>query len=77
MSYRNRERSKRILAHKEGTTESAFRIPFFEWSLSGNGMFTEASIDALRQEQGAVDDSRFTVRWMSSQNQTTRHHEMA
>ena len=65
-----------ILAHKEGTTESAFRIPFFEWSLSGNGMFTEASIDALRQEQGAVDDSRFTVRWMSSQNQTTRHHEL-
>jgi hypothetical protein len=64
-----------ILAEKKGTTESAFRIPFFEWSLTSLGLFDEASIDALRQQQGQVDDTHFTVRWMSSQNQTTRHHE--
>jgi hypothetical protein len=65
-----------ILANKKGTTESAFRIPFFKWSLSRGDAFTEASIDALRQKQGPVDDTHFTVRWMSSQNQTTRHHEL-
>jgi hypothetical protein len=64
-----------ILAHKDGRTESAFRIPFFEWSLTSGGLFTEESIDALRQKQGPVDETHFTVRWMSSQNQVTRHHE--
>lgn len=65
-----------ILANKKGRTESAFRIPFFKWTLTSRGMFDEASIDSLRQQQGAVDDSHFTVRWMSSQNQVTRHHEL-
>ena len=65
-----------ILAHKDGTTESAFRIPFFKWTLTSQDIFDEASIDRLRQEQGPVDDTRFTVRWMSSQNQVTRHHEL-
>ena len=32
-------------------------------------------IDRFRKQQVPVDDSRFTIRWMSSQNQTTRHHE--
>ncbi|MCP4310479.1 MAG: hypothetical protein GY790_04395, partial [Bacteroidetes bacterium] len=64
-----------ILAHKAGRTESSFRIPFFKWTLTSGGLFDEASIDALRQEQGPVDDTHFTVRWMSSQNQSTRHHE--
>lgn len=65
-----------ILAHKEGTTESAFRIPFFKWSLTSGDLFNEETIDALRRQQGPVDDTHFTVRWMSSQNQTTRHHEL-
>jgi hypothetical protein len=65
-----------ILANKEGRTESAFRVPFFQWTLTSRGMFDEASIDALRQQQGPVDDTHFTVRWMSSQNQVTRHHEL-
>lgn len=65
-----------ILAHKDGRTESAFRIPFFKWTLTSGGLFTEESIDAHRQVQGPVDDTHFTVRWMSSQNQTTRHHEL-
>jgi hypothetical protein len=66
-----------ILAHKDGRTESAFRIPFFKWSLTGRGTaFTEEEIDILRQKQGPVDDTHFTVRWMSSQNQATRHHEL-
>ena len=65
-----------ILAHKDGRTESALRIPFFEWTLTRGGLFDEASIDAFRQQQGPVDDTRFTVRWMSSQNQVTRHHEL-
>ena len=29
----------------------------------------------MRQKQGTVDDTHFTVRWMSSQNQTTHHNE--
>lgn len=65
-----------VLAHKEGRTESAFRVPFFKATLTSRGLFDEASIDALRQQQGPVDDTHFTVRWMSSQNQTTRHHEL-
>ena len=65
-----------ILGNKKGTTESAFRIPFFKWSLTKGDSFTEASIDALRQKQGPVDTTHFTVRWMSSQNQATRHHEL-
>jgi hypothetical protein len=65
-----------ILGNKKGTTESAFRIPFFKWSLTRGDLFTEASIDALRQKQGPVDTTHFTVRWMSSQDQTTRHHEL-
>ncbi len=65
-----------VLAHKEGTTESAFRIPFFKATLTSGGHFNEESIDALRKVQGPVDDTHFTVRWMSSQNQTTRHHEL-
>jgi hypothetical protein len=64
-----------ILANKEGRTESSFRIPFFEWSLTSKGLFDEESIDEHRQVQGPVDDTHFTVRWMSSQNQTTLHHE--
>lgn len=55
-----------------GTAESAFRIPFFKDTLA-----LEASeLDAFRAAQGPVDDRYFTVRWMSSQNQTTRHHEL-
>ena len=30
-------------------------------------------IDRLRQSNPPVDDSRFTIRWMSSQNQKTGH----
>jgi len=61
-----------VLAHKEGRTESSFRIPFFKQTMA----WSEEEIDAFRKKQGPVDDSRFTVRWMSSQNQTTRHHEL-
>ena len=31
-----------VLGDKKGTTESAFRVPFFKWSLSGGDEFTEA-----------------------------------
>lgn len=68
------------LAHPEGTAEAAFRIPFFKQTL---GM-SEAALDAFRAQQLAEDaqgdgfdrDAHFTVRWMSSQNQATRHHEL-
>ncbi len=63
-----------IMGTREGRTESAFRVPFFKQTLTWNGA-TEASLDKMRQEQPLIDDSRFTVRWMSSQNQLTRHHE--
>lgn len=61
-----------VLAHKEGRTESSFRIPFFKQTMA----WSEEEIDEFRQKQGPVDDTHFTVRWMSSQNQTTRHHEL-
>lgn len=65
------------VAHPKGTAASAFRIPFFKQTL---GM-SEAELDAnvfaaFRAAQGPADDTHFTVRWMSSQNQTTRHHEL-
>jgi hypothetical protein len=60
------------MGDKRGTAESAFRIPFFKQTLEMN----EAELDAFRQAQGPVDDSHFTIRWMSSQNQATRHHEL-
>jgi hypothetical protein len=57
---------------KRGTAESAFRIPFFKHTLE----MSAQELDAHRAAQPPVDDSHFTVRWMSSQNQTTRHHEL-
>ena len=54
---------------KEGRTETAFRIPFFEQTLG----WPAERIDAVRKANPPVDDSRFTVRWMSSQNQATGH----
>lgn len=60
------------IGHPDGTAASAFRIPFFKDTLE----MSEADLDAFRREQGPVDDRRFTIRWMSSQNQTTRHHEL-
>lgn len=57
---------------KRGTAESAFRIPFFEDTLAMDA----AELDAFRAAQPPVEDTHFTVRWMSSQNQTTRHHEL-
>ncbi len=60
------------LGSKKGTAESAFRIPFFKQTLA----MSETELDAFRRAQGPVDDSKFTIRWMSSQNQVTRHHEL-
>ncbi len=60
------------MAAKEARTASAFRVPFFKMTLTGGGA-TEESLDAFRQQQGPVDDTHFTVRWMSSQNQVTGH----
>lgn len=57
---------------QRGTAESAFRIIFFEDTLA----MREDELDAFRRVQGPVDDTHFTVRWMSSQNQATRHHEL-
>ena len=61
-----------VLAHPEGRTASSFKIPFFKQTMS----LSEEEIDAMRKNQVPVDDSHFTIRWMSSQNQTTRHHEL-
>ena len=61
-----------VLGSKKGTAESAFRVPFFEQTLALN----EQELDAFRKAQGPVDDSHFTIRYMSSQNQITRHHEL-
>ena len=61
-----------VLAHPDGRTETSFRIPFFKQTMG----WSEQEIDAFRKKQVPVDDSRFTIRWMSSQNQTTLHHEL-
>ena len=60
------------VGHPDGTAASAFKIPFFKETLA----LSEAELDAFRQAQGPADDSQFTIRWMSSQNQATRHHEL-
>jgi hypothetical protein len=57
---------------KRGTAKSAFTVPFFKQTLS----LSESELDAFRRAQGPVDDSHFTIRWVSSQNQITRHHEL-
>ena len=58
------------MAHPGARTEASFRIPFFKQTLGGNA----EHLDSLRaNEKTKVDDSHFTVRWMSSQNQTTGH----
>jgi hypothetical protein len=60
------------LGHKLGTAKSAFTVPFFEQTLA----MPEKELDAFRKAQGPVDDAHFTIRYMSSQNQVTRHHEL-
>jgi hypothetical protein len=60
------------LGNKKGTARSAFKIPFFKQTLA----LSETELDAFRRAQGPVDDSHFTIRWMSSQNQVTLHHEL-
>jgi hypothetical protein len=57
---------------RRGTAESAFRIPFFKQTLE----MSAAELDAFRAAQSPVDNLTFTVRWMSSQNDTTHHHEL-
>jgi len=60
------------LGHKKGTAKSAFTVPFFEQTLA----LKEQELDDFRKAQGPIDDSKFTIRFMSSQNQLTRHHEL-
>ncbi|MHB8578236.1 MAG: glycoside hydrolase family 71/99 protein [Ignavibacteriaceae bacterium] len=60
------------IGNKKGTAESAFRIPFFKQTL---GM-SASELDSFRVAQGPIDDSHFTIRYMSSQNQLTRHNEL-
>ncbi len=57
---------------RRGRAEDAFRVPFFKHTLE----MSAAELDAFRAAQPPVDDSQFTIRWMSSQNETTRHHEL-
>lgn len=61
------------MAHPKGTAASAFQVPFFKMTL---GMSAEA-LDARRAaERTPVDERHFTVRWVSSQNQITKHNEL-
>ena len=53
------------VGNRRGTAESAFRIPFFKQTLA----LREAELDAYRTVQPPVDDSQFTIRWMSLANQ--------
>lgn len=60
------------IGDRRGTAASAFRIPFFKQTLE----LSADDLDAFRNAQPPVDDSHFTVRWMSSQNDTTHHHDL-
>jgi hypothetical protein len=61
------------MANADAKSEQAFRISFFKMTL---GLSAE-KLDSLRaNEKVKVDDSHFTVRWMSSQNQATEHNKL-
>ncbi len=60
------------LAHPDAKTEKTFQIPFFKITLNRSS----ESLDSIRANQIKVDDTHFTVRWMSSQNQTTGHDKL-
>lgn len=60
------------LANPKGTAESAFRIPFIKQT---HGL-SEAELDKIRTDLKTPVDSRFTVRWMSTQLQTTEHDKL-
>jgi len=58
------------LAYTDGTSGSAYKIPFIEQTLDT----TAEKLDKQRTENPVpVDESHFTVRWMSTQLQTTGH----
>jgi len=61
-----------VIGNKKGTTTSAFTVPFFELTLGAPA----PELDAHRRAQGPVNNADFTIRFMSSQNQLTRHHEL-
>jgi hypothetical protein len=59
-----------VVAHPQGTTESAFRIPFIKQTLGGD----TATIDKYRTANaGKENKGLFTIRWVSTQLQTTQH----
>ena len=58
------------MAHPDAKTAPVFTIPFIRQTLGTS----EEALDAMRNElANTVDDSRFTVRWMSTQLQITGH----
>ncbi len=58
------------MAQPNARAEASFRIPFFKQTLG----YSAEKLDSIRaNEKTKVDDTHFTVRWMSSQNQTTGH----
>jgi len=61
-----------VIGNKKGTAESAFRVPFFKQTLA----MTASELDSFRIAQRPIDDTHFTVRYMSSQNQITKHNEL-
>ena len=61
-----------VIGNKSGRTKSTYKIPFFRMTMAAS----EQDIDQFRQKQGVVDETHFTVRLISSQNQTTHHHEL-
>lgn len=61
------------VADPRGTTESIFRIPFIKQTLGGDA----AVIDAFRTSgAGKENKDLFTIRWVSTQLQTTQHESM-
>ncbi|MBC7510112.1 MAG: hypothetical protein H7320_15405 [Ferruginibacter sp.] len=61
-----------VIGNKDGTTASAFIIPFFKSTLE----LPADELDKFRKVQVPLDDTHFTLRFMSSQNQLTKHNEL-
>ncbi len=60
------------IAHPDADSAKSLEIPFFKQTL---GM-SAGELDDFRAAQGPVNDTHFTVRWMSSQNQVTGHDKL-
>ncbi len=61
-----------VIGNKKGTSESAFRVPFLKQTLA----LSVKKLNEFRAAQVPIDDTHFTIRYMSTQNQITHHNKL-